>query len=90
MGFRINTNVQSLSAQRNLSKVKQNQDSSLEKLSSGQRIVRAGDDAAGLAMSEKLKAMIRGSKQARKKCRGWYKLDSDCGRWSKRNFKYSY
>ena len=64
MGFRINTNVQSLSAQRNLSNVKQNQDRSLEKLSSGQRIVRAGDDAAGLAMSEKLKAMIRGSRQA--------------------------
>ena len=64
MGLRINTNVQSLSAQRNLNGVKAKQDRSLEKLSSGHRIVRAGDDAAGLAISEKLKSEIRGSRQA--------------------------
>lgn len=64
MGLRINTNIQSLSAQRNLNQVKTRQDKSLERLSSGNRIVRAGDDAAGLAISEKLKAEIRGTRQA--------------------------
>jgi flagellin len=64
MGLRVSTNVQSLAAQRAISEVKMNQDKSLEKLSSGNRISRAGDDAAGLAISEKLKADIRGSQQA--------------------------
>jgi flagellin len=43
---------------------RENQDKSLERLSSGMRINRAGDDAAGLAISEKLKANIRSMKQA--------------------------
>ena len=64
MGIRINTNVQSLAAQRNLGKATTAQQSSMEKLSSGSRINKAGDDAAGLAISEKLKAGIRGTKQA--------------------------
>lgn len=64
MGMRINTNVQSLAAQRSLGNVKRAQDSTLEKLSSGARINKAGDDAAGLAISEKLKANIRGTQQA--------------------------
>lgn len=64
MGLRINTNVASLNAQRNLSKTRAAQQRTLEQLSSGQRINRAGDDAAGLAISENLKAQIRGLKQA--------------------------
>ena len=64
MGLRINTNVQSLAAQRSLGKVTRNQQSAMEKLSSGSRINKAGDDAAGLAISERLKATIRGTKQA--------------------------
>lgn len=64
MGFRIATNVQSLSAQRSLGTTREAQNKSLEKLSSGERIVRAGDDAAGLAISEKLKAEIRSLRQA--------------------------
>lgn len=64
MGLRINTNVASLNAQRNLRKTKLSLDKTLEKLSSGQRINRAGDDAAGLAISENLKAQIRGLGQA--------------------------
>jgi flagellin len=64
MGLRINTNVASLNAQRNLMGTKWGLDKSLEKLSSGFRINRAGDDAAGLAISENLKAQIRGLKQA--------------------------
>ncbi len=64
MGLRINTNVASLNAQRNLSGTKLGMDKTLEKLASGQRINRAGDDAAGLAISENLKAQIRGLSQA--------------------------
>ena len=64
MGLRINTNVASLNAQRNLSGTRMGMQLSLEKLSSGQRINRAGDDAAGLAISENLKAQIKGLGQA--------------------------
>jgi flagellin len=64
MGLRINTNTASLNAQRNLRTSKMGLDKSLERLSSGYRINRAGDDAAGLAISENLKAQIRGLKQA--------------------------
>ncbi len=64
MGLRINTNVQSLRAQNSLSKVEMNKAETLSKLSSGSRINKAGDDAAGLAISEKLKANIRGTQQA--------------------------
>lgn len=64
MGLRINTNVASLNAQRNLGKTRLAMDKTLEKLSSGERINRAGDDAAGLAISENLKAQIRGLGQA--------------------------
>ena len=64
MGLRINTNVTSLSAQRTLSANNAEQAQSLGKLSSGSRIVRSADDAAGLAISEKLKAQIRGVNQA--------------------------
>ena len=64
MGLRINTNVASLNAQRNLMGSKLSLDKSLERLSSGYRINRAGDDAAGLAISENLRAQIRGLKQA--------------------------
>jgi len=64
MGLRIATNVQSLAAQRALGNNKNMQNRSLEKLSSGSRINRAGDDAAGLAISEKLRASIRSIKQS--------------------------
>lgn len=64
MGLRINTNTQSLRAQAALGKVESQKADTLAKLSSGSRINKAGDDAAGLAISEKLKANIRGSQQA--------------------------
>ncbi|MDH5582065.1 MAG: flagellin [Bdellovibrionales bacterium] len=64
MGLRINTNVVSQSAQRTLSITNQDQAESLTKLSSGKRINKAADDAAGLAISEKLRAKIRGTTQA--------------------------
>jgi flagellin len=64
MGLRINTNTASVNAQRNLYNVTNNLNKSLEKLSSGLRITRAGDDAAGLAISEGLKSDIRAMEQA--------------------------
>jgi len=64
MGFRINTNVSSLAAQRSLSVAGREGESTLQKLSSGSRITKAADDAAGLAISEKMKANIRSLKQA--------------------------
>jgi len=64
MGLRINTNIASLNAQRNLNQTRLGQQKTLEQLSSGLRINRAGDDAAGLAISENLKAQIRGLGQA--------------------------
>lgn len=64
MGLRINTNVPSLLAQRNLRGTRINLDRTLERLSSGSRINHAGDDAAGLAISESLRAQIRGLGQA--------------------------
>ncbi len=64
MGLRINTNVSSLNAQRNLRQTGINQQKTFEQLSSGSRINRAGDDAAGLAISEHLRAQIKGLGQA--------------------------
>lgn len=64
MGLRINTNVASLQAQNSLTKVTKDSQDSFAKLSSGSRINKAADDAAGLAISEKMKASIRSSQQA--------------------------
>lgn len=64
--MRINTNIQSLAAQRALGQTKLKLDDNLRKLSSGERIGRASDDAAGLAISEKLKSQIRGIRQAKR------------------------
>ncbi|MCT4640713.1 MAG: flagellin [Bacteriovoracaceae bacterium] len=64
MGFRINTNVSSIAAQRSLSKTTSSQENTLAKMASGTRINKSADDAAGLAISEKLKSQIRSSAQA--------------------------
>jgi flagellin len=64
MGFRINTNISSIAAQRSLSINNREAESNLNKLASGSRITKAADDAAGLAISEKLKSNIRSLKQA--------------------------
>lgn len=66
MGLRINTNVQSIVAQRHLGNTKRRLDSNLSKLASGERITKAADDAAGLAISENLKAEIRSLRQAKR------------------------
>ncbi len=64
MGLQINTNVAALNAYRNLSATQGSMNTSLERLSSGLRINRAADDAAGLAISEKLRAQTNGLNQA--------------------------
>jgi flagellin len=64
MPLYINSNVSSLNAQRYLNQNSSELSSSMEKLSSGYRINKAGDDAAGLALSEKLRSQIRGSQKA--------------------------
>ena len=60
MGLRIATNITSMNAQRQMAATRANLDKSLERLASGSRINHAGDDAAGLAISENLRAQIRG------------------------------
>ncbi|MBL7716894.1 MAG: flagellin FliC [Bdellovibrionales bacterium] len=64
--MRIATNITSLNAQRNLSASRLALDKNLERLASGSRINRSGDDAAGMAISENLKAQIRGMRQAKR------------------------
>src|ERR1035437_3367574 len=66
MSVRINTNIEALNAQRNLSATAATFAKSVEKLSSGLRINRAADDSAGLAISEKLKAQVTGLNQAQR------------------------
>lgn len=62
--MRINNNIMSMNANRQLGINTSNQSKSLEKLSSGKRVNRAADDAAGLAISEKMRGQIRGLKQS--------------------------
>ncbi|WP_419961334.1 flagellin [Psychrobacillus sp. BM2] len=62
--MRINHNIAALNTHRQLNAASTNQSKSMEKLASGLRINRAGDDAAGLAISEKMRAQIRGLDQA--------------------------
>ncbi len=64
MAITINTNVASLNAQRNLSASQTNLAKSMQRLSSGLRINSAKDDAAGLAMSDRMTSQIRGLNQA--------------------------
>lgn len=67
-GLVINTNVASINGQRNLQKNSLALNKALERLSSGLRINRAGDDAAGLAISENLRSQIRGLNMAVQNC----------------------
>src|SRR5262245_36646566 len=64
MSLRINTNVEAFNAHRNLVHTSSQVAKSMERLSSGFRINRAADDAAGLAISEKLRGQIGGLGQA--------------------------
>ena len=64
MGLRINTNTPSLSARRTLGRNVQRMADNFRKMAAGERITRAADDAAGLAISENIKSRIRSKRQA--------------------------
>ncbi|KMQ49896.1 Flagellin protein FlaA [Chitinispirillum alkaliphilum] len=64
--MRINNNISSMIATSALNRSNKSMSSSLEKLSTGLRINRASDDAAGLAISERLRTQVRGAKQAQR------------------------
>jgi flagellin len=66
VGLRIATNIQSLNANRELASATGERVRTLERLSSGNRIVRSGDDAAGLSISEKLRGGIRSMQMAQR------------------------
>src|SRR3712207_1110813 len=66
MGLRIQNNVEAFNAHRNLTGTAANAAKSMEKLSSGYRVNRAADDAAGLAISEKMRSQIGGLAQAQR------------------------
>lgn len=66
MGLRISTNNASLITQRNIEKVNEEVKKSFARLSSGEKIVNASDDAAGLAISKNLEAEVRGLRQAQR------------------------
>lgn len=66
MGMRVSTNMASINAQRNLVSSQRNISNSMAQMSSGSRINKSADDAAGLAVSEGLKSQIRSSGQARR------------------------
>lgn len=65
MGLRVNTNIASIDAQRHLGVQQARTEHALAALASGSRIVRAADDAAGLAISENIRGQLGGMKQAR-------------------------
>src|SRR4051794_26029625 len=66
MSLRIQTNIEAFDAHRNLVKTENQMARSMERLSSGFRINKASDDAAGLAISEKLKTQVGGLEQAQR------------------------
>jgi flagellin len=66
MGLRVNNNIAAMNAYRNLTTTEGQMSKSLEKLSSGFRINRAADDAAGLAISEQLRSQVGGLKVAQR------------------------
>ena len=66
MGLRVNTNVASINAQRNLSNVNQALAGNFRRLATGLRVSTAADDAAGLAISERLRSQIRSLDQAKR------------------------
>ena len=66
MGLRVNTNIPSMNAQRNLETITNRLNTNYRRLSTGLRITTAADDAAGLAISERLRSQIRSLQQARR------------------------
>lgn len=78
MGMVVRSNIMALNANRQLGMNNSQVSKSLEKLSSGYKINRAGDDASGLAISEKMKAQIKGLETASANMPGRHQPDPDC------------
>ena len=76
--MRINHNIAALNTYRQLGTANNAQQTSMEKLSSGLRINSAEDDAAGLAISEKMRGQIRGLDMASKNAQDGISLISNC------------
>ncbi len=66
MGLRIKTNIASVAVQKDLRKVDQTTSDSYAKLSSGKRIIKSADDAAGLGIAKKMEAEVRGLRMAQR------------------------
>ena len=66
MSLKVTTNIPSISAQKTLSSTQRELEKSFSQLSSGSRITKAADDAAGLSISETLKSTVRGYGQAKR------------------------
>ena len=66
MGLRVNTNITSINAQRNLATVSERLGTNFRRLSTGLRISTAADDAAGLAISERLRSQVRSLEQSKR------------------------
>ena len=76
--MQIQNNIASVNSSRNQKIIKGKLDKSLEKLSSGYRINRAGDDAAGLAISELMRSQIRGLDQAMRNVNDGVSMTNTC------------
>ncbi|MEK3857149.1 flagellin N-terminal helical domain-containing protein [Cytobacillus sp. FSL H8-0458] len=76
--MRINHNIAALNTYRQLNSAAAGQSKSMEKLSSGLRINRAGDDAAGLAISEKNACSSTWFRPSSSKCSRWYLYAPNC------------
>ena len=76
MGLRINTNIAALNASRTLQRSTSALNTSLERLSSGLRINRAKDDAAGLAIAEGFRSVVRGA-QVAQRGRRWFRATAE-------------
>lgn len=74
MGLRIKTNIASQAVQKNLKQVDQRSSESYQKLSTGKRITKSADDAAGLAIANKMEAEVRGSRMAQRNANGGISL----------------
>src|SRR3712207_9318169 len=83
MGMSVNNNIAAMNSYRNLSATDTQMSKSLEKLSSGFRINRAADDAAGLAISEGLRSQVGGLKVAVRNRSEERRVGKECrSRWS--------
>src|SRR5256885_12624252 len=90
MAMSINTNVQSLNAQRNLSTSQSSLSTTMQRLSSGLRVNSAKDDAAGLAIAERMNAQVRGMNVAVRNANDGVSIDRKSTRLNSSHLVISY